>query len=302
MHKSLWLHVMSSDHQLLMMRRSAGSEQCPGRLSILGEHHVRKETDEHCARRTMRQELPALLRSSIRSLQPLRPKPRWFLYEEADDARHDRSLVSEWVLQLALNSTEAAALIMKHQGPVEDEAAGVNGGEGVPSETHFLPIDTFSRQLSKSSFGTSSFCAPGLLPAALVDSVSDICALFAKRTSQQLTGCASTRRWRLSFDSAATLSEVYDAGSVVFDPSLKCSAQVHRRRSTRLIHRFGALMNCSAAVLAAASAPTPSVLPEAVGDLVPGSHLGNLLISGMVIGGAWFGFNRLYRAMQDDRI
>jgi len=301
MHKSLWLHVMSSDHQLLMMRRAAGAVQCPDRLSILGEHHVRKETDEHCARRTMRQELPALLRSSIRSLQPLRPKPRWFLYEEADGARHDRSLVSEWVLQLALNSTEAAALIMRHQGPVEDEGAGVEGGDGPPSETHFLPIDTFSRQLSKQA---SSFCAPGLLPAALVDSLSDICALFAKRTSQPLPGCASTRRWRLSFDSTTTLSEIYDAGAVVFDPTLRCST---RRRSTshaarRLIHRFGAQMNCSAAVLAAMSAPTPSVLPEAVGALVPGSHLGNLIISGMVMGSAYLGFHRLYRAMQDEMI
>ena len=51
LHKSLWLHVLSSDSKLLLITRSKGLAACPGRLSIVGEHHTRRETDEHCARR-----------------------------------------------------------------------------------------------------------------------------------------------------------------------------------------------------------------------------------------------------------
>ena len=60
LHKALWLHVLSSDHQLLLVRQPARAATCAGRLSVVRSHHVRRESDEHCARRMMREELPGL--------------------------------------------------------------------------------------------------------------------------------------------------------------------------------------------------------------------------------------------------
>ena len=49
-HKGVWLHVVTSDGAVLVLRRSPTMATCPGRLSIIGEHHMRAETDEACAR------------------------------------------------------------------------------------------------------------------------------------------------------------------------------------------------------------------------------------------------------------
>ena len=62
-------------------------------------------------------------------------------------------------------------------------------------------------------------------------------------------------------------------------------------------------MNCSTSVVSSvdlgSSARRGGELLASAGVIDPGSHTGNLLISAMVVGGAFFGFNRLYRAMQD---
>jgi len=51
-HKAMWLHVLSSDSQLLLYRIPATATTC-----ILHSPYVRKETDEHCARRVIRAQL-----------------------------------------------------------------------------------------------------------------------------------------------------------------------------------------------------------------------------------------------------
>ena len=51
-HKAMWLHVLSSDSQLLLYRIPATATTC-----ILRSQYVRKETDEHCARRVIRAQL-----------------------------------------------------------------------------------------------------------------------------------------------------------------------------------------------------------------------------------------------------
>ena len=56
----------------------------------------------------IRQELPGLL-GHVTSVQPLRPKPRWFLYDPdatqssspAVSVQHERALVSEWAVRLS---------------------------------------------------------------------------------------------------------------------------------------------------------------------------------------------------------
>ena len=52
LHKAMWLHVLSSDSQLLLHRLPSAASTC-----IVRNEHVRKETDEHCARRAIREEL-----------------------------------------------------------------------------------------------------------------------------------------------------------------------------------------------------------------------------------------------------
>ena len=51
-HKAMWLHVLSSDSQLLLHRRPSAASTC-----IVRSQQVRRETDEHCARRAIREEL-----------------------------------------------------------------------------------------------------------------------------------------------------------------------------------------------------------------------------------------------------
>ena len=67
------------------------------------------------------------------------------------------------------------------------------------------------------------------------------------------------------------------------------------------LHRFGARMNCSGPVAGAvAAAATPGVLPDALNAYVPDAHVGNLLISAALVGGAYLAFKRLLRAMRDE--
>ena len=51
-HKAMWLHVLSSDSQLLLHRRPSAASTC-----IVRSQQVRRETDEHCASRAIREEL-----------------------------------------------------------------------------------------------------------------------------------------------------------------------------------------------------------------------------------------------------
>ena len=175
LHKAMWLHVLSSDSQLLLRRPRAAA--CMG---VVRSQHVRRETDEHCARRAMREEFPGLPRQVASfSLQPLRPKPRWFLYESGGE-RHERALVSEWAMRLSLNASAATALL------------GTHPHAGAGAELSFWPLDALYGELRARP---EAFCSPGLLPAALADSVGDLCGLFG--TGGALPGCAGRRSWRM---------------------------------------------------------------------------------------------------------
>ena len=127
MHKGVWLHVLSFDNKLLLLRRSSSMATCAGGLSIVGEHSWLGESDERCARRALREELPGLARAlqhatAASSLHPLRAVPRWFLYDYPDDLRRDRALISEWLLSLNINGSEAQALLQKQVAPAQIEA------------------------------------------------------------------------------------------------------------------------------------------------------------------------------------
>ena len=63
-HKAMWLHVLSSDSQLLLHRLPSAASTC-----IVRSEHVRKETDEHCARRAIREEL----------CRNQAPRPNWIM-------------------------------------------------------------------------------------------------------------------------------------------------------------------------------------------------------------------------------
>ena len=170
MHKGVWLHVLTSDNHLLLLRRSSSMATCAGGLSIVGEHSWLGESDERCARRALREELPGLARaaaSSDASLHPLRAVPRWFLYDYPDGLRHDRCLISEWLLSLGINGTHAQALLRQHAAPPTR-----GGARAEASEMRVVSIAEYARRLLHESH---SFCAPGLLPAALVDSLADVC-------------------------------------------------------------------------------------------------------------------------------
>jgi len=167
MHKGVWLHVLTSDNHLLLLRRSSSMATCAGGLSIVGEHSWLGESDERCARRALREELPGLARaaaSSAASLHPLRAVPRWFLYDYPDGLRHDRCLISEWLLSLGINGTHAQALLRQHAATSQPSAEA--------SDMRVVSIAEYARRLLHESH---SFCAPGLLPAALVDSLADVC-------------------------------------------------------------------------------------------------------------------------------
>jgi len=185
MHKGVWLHVLTLDNHLLLLRRSSSMATCAGGLSIVGEHSWLGESDERCARRALREELPGLAAraaaSATASLHPLRAVPRWFLYDYPDDLRRDRALISEWLLTLSINGTQAQALL-RQQAAEHAEA----------SEMRFVSIAEYARRLLQESH---SFCAPGLLPSALVDSVADVCHVLRTKGPAP-EGCGAVLAWR----------------------------------------------------------------------------------------------------------
>jgi hypothetical protein len=69
-----------------------------------------------------------------------------------------------------------------------------------PPEPAFLPLDQLLTELRMRPGG---FCAAGLLPAALVDSIGDLCLQLGARGAR-----------------SATLSDTYDPVNVAFDPAL----------------------------------------------------------------------------------
>ena len=190
MHKGVWLHVLTLDNHLLLLRRSPSMATCAGGLSIVGEHSWLGESDERCARRALREELPSLARaaaSAAASLHPLRAVPRWFLYDYPDDLRRDRALISEWLLSLSINGTQAQALL-RQQAAVPTPT----GQHAEASEMRFVTIAEYARRLLQESH---SFCAPGLLPSALVDSVADICHVLRTKGPAP-EGCGAVLAWR----------------------------------------------------------------------------------------------------------
>ena len=85
-HRGIWLHVLTQNYELLLVRRSSKMATCPDSLSIVGEHMSGREKEEHAARRGIREELPgfvSLLGTPALTLTPLRPgrSSRWFLYD-----------------------------------------------------------------------------------------------------------------------------------------------------------------------------------------------------------------------------
>ena len=91
-----------------------------------------------------------------------------------------------------------------------------------PPEPAFLPLDQLLTELRMRPGG---FCAAGLLPAALVDSIGDLCLQLGARGARGAPpGCAADHGWRwfhrLRGASSATLSDAYDPVNVAFDPAL----------------------------------------------------------------------------------
>jgi hypothetical protein len=94
-HKGIWLHILSADAQLLLVRRAASMVPCGGQLAIIGEHHQGRESDDACAVRGLKAELPGLAslrRSGRLRLFPLLPEPRWFLFDCAPRHVHHHTL------------------------------------------------------------------------------------------------------------------------------------------------------------------------------------------------------------------
>ena len=114
-HKGVWLHVLSADDHLLLVKRAPSMVTCPSLWSIIGEHHFMREEDDAAAARGVREELPGLAplrRTGKLTLKPLRERPRWFLFDYPlrpagssrsgsgggdEAARRDRCLVSEYL-------------------------------------------------------------------------------------------------------------------------------------------------------------------------------------------------------------
>ena len=89
-HRGTWLFVLSSDNQLLLVKRSERMATCPSKLSIIGEHHVQRESDAQCAQRAVAEELPFFVSLRGMKLTPRTAEPaRWFVYDY-HDGRIDR--------------------------------------------------------------------------------------------------------------------------------------------------------------------------------------------------------------------
>lgn len=184
-HRGAWLHVLSSDGRILVVRRSLRMKTCAGLLSIIGEHHSGQEADDHCAARAVREELPGLGTLDGVQMSMLRARPRWFLFDyPADDAgvrRYDRCLITEYVVRLPLNSSQA--LVALHRGREQEP-------EHEASQMLFEPLDSFARMLRRRP---ESICAPELLPRALLDTVFDLCAVPHGGT--EVGGSGPPREW-----------------------------------------------------------------------------------------------------------
>ena len=206
LHRGVWLHVLSSEDELLLTKRSQRMKTCPGTLSIIGEHHSGRENDDDTAKRALHEELPGLARRDnvVHSMLPLRPTPRWFLYDYplgAGDAvrRLDRCLVSEYVVRLLTNTSQSLALIhAAHEQEQEHES----------SDFYFQNLRTLWHQLNREP---GSFCAPALLPSALLDTLSDLSRIHGIRGAA-LINRSSRRAGRVP---APALPEAYDVTRVV---------------------------------------------------------------------------------------
>lgn len=285
LHKGIWLHVLTADNWLLLIRRSASMVTCPGGLSIVGEHSTADETDEHCVRRAVTEELPAF-RSSAGSelMHPLRPIPRWFLYDYPDGTRRDRSLISEWLFRLELNSSVANAQLRK---PLRT-GAGAHA-EVEASEMRFVPIAEYASRLVDAP---QTFCAPGLLPASLIDSVSDICLLLRGAHGSLPVGCSALLARRRHSGIASALLEEYEAKHVVSDPLLSCAGRKRpaQHAAKRLISKF----NCSGGFLLAGD-----VEPPPPGFLSSETLPENLGATAIILTLAFLGFRWLNRFMKE---
>ena len=165
LHRGVWLHVLSADDELLLVRRSPTMKTCTGLKSIIGEHHQGRERDIECAARALREEVPGLI-NAWPGLSPrlLRERPRWFLFDYPGPiSRTDRCLISEYVVRLPANASVAMQAI--HAGRAREL-------ENEASELGFEPIASVWHALRRQP---QSFCAPTLLPLALLDSISDLC-------------------------------------------------------------------------------------------------------------------------------
>ena len=85
-HRGVWLHVLlqAAEPQVLIVRRSARMVTCPESFSIIGEHHNGREEDDQAAKRAVNEELPGLAPLAAAGrlrIAPLRPTPRWFLFD-----------------------------------------------------------------------------------------------------------------------------------------------------------------------------------------------------------------------------
>ena len=183
-HRGIWLHVLTQNYELLLVRRSSKMATCPDSLSIVGEHMSGREKEEHAARRGIREELPgfvSLMGTPALTLTPLRPgrSSRWFLYDyplSADGVqRYDRCLMSEFVVRLpTMNSSHALKLL--HAGrekELEHEASTIE----------FVPLNHVIRRLRRDP---QSFCAPPLFPSALLDSYRDLCAVLRQEGASKV--------------------------------------------------------------------------------------------------------------------
>ena len=98
--------------------------------------------------------------------------------------RHERALVSEWTARLSLNASDAGELLRAHRASLAPSAhlfqpaarSALHPPE--PGELAFVPLD---QVLSELRMQPGGFCAAGLLPAALIDSIGDLCLQLGPR-------------------------------------------------------------------------------------------------------------------------